>query len=397
MGDRLSDSRHKDVLCGGSTKGKGRYGLIVVLFMFLMVSLTSCSGGGRNSNSSTSQLPTYTQKFLYVANHESSDVYAYAIADDGTLSPVGDPVMAGGFPESITADPLGRFVYVANWNDTINTYTIGANGALTELSSSTVTAGSTPESVTVDPSGRFVYVANRVSGDVYTYSIADNGALTPVGSPILLPSGELPPYPETIAADPLGRFVYVANWGAHTVSAFKIGVDGMLTEVPGSPIGTGFNPYSVTVDPSGSFVYAVNDGDGVVPGTVFAYSVGPDGLLTYIADSPAGILPRSVTVDPLGKFAYVANYGSNDVSAYSIGSSGALTLIGSYTAGTAPYSVAVDPSGSFVYMANYGDVNNPSPSTVSAYFIESNGSLAFIGSYTAGTGPVSLTTVGILQ
>ncbi len=388
---------------GVLVKGKVGNGLIIVLYMILMLSLISCSGGsGGSSNGSTSPLLTYTQKFLYVANHESSDVYVYSIADDGTLLSVGDPVIAGGFPESIAADPLGRFVYVANWDGAINSYSIdNVSGALTEVVVPPTTAGSTPESVAVDPSGRFVYVANRVSGDIYTYSIADDGVLTPVGSPILLPSGDLPPYPETIAADPLGRFVYVANWGAHTVSAYKIGIDGMLAEVPGSPIGTGFNPYSITVDPSGSFVYVVSDGDGVNPGTVFAYSVGPYGQLTYIADSPAGILPRSVTVDPSGKFAYVANYGDvnslspSTVSAYFIESNGSLTPIGSYTAGTAPYSVAVDPSGSFVYVASYG--NGTDPGNVSAYSIDSNGSLIPIGSYTAGTGTVSLTAVGIVQ
>ena len=93
---------------GVLVKGKVNYGLIIVLFMFLMASLTSCSGGGSSSNGSTSPLPTYTQKFLYVANHDSHDVYAYSIADDGTLLPVGDPVIAGGFPESIAADPLGK-------------------------------------------------------------------------------------------------------------------------------------------------------------------------------------------------------------------------------------------------------------------------------------------------
>src|SRR3990170_6813909 len=122
-----------------------------------MVSLTSCSNGGSSSNGSTSTLPTYTHKFLYVANHESSDVYVYSIADDGTLLSVGDPVIAGGFPESIAADPLGRFVYVANWDGTINSYSIdNVSGALTEVSGSPVTAGAAPESVTVDPSGKFV-------------------------------------------------------------------------------------------------------------------------------------------------------------------------------------------------------------------------------------------------
>lgn len=60
-----------------------------------------------------------------------------------------------------------------------------------------------------------------------------------------------------------------------------------------------------------------------------------------------------------------------------------------FTAGTNPYSVTVDPSGKFVYVANYGS------NDISAYIIGPDGALADMGLFTAGTGPVSVTTVGI--
>jgi len=294
---KISDNRQKGIRYGGTMKGKGNYGLIIVLFMFLIVSLISCSGGGGGSSSSsaTPPLPTYTQKFLYVANHDSGDVYAFSIADDGTLAPVGDPITAGGFPESVTADPLGRFVYVANWGGTINAYTIETTGALTDVAGSPFTAGSIPESATVDPSGSFLYVANRESHNVSAYTIGTNGALIPLaGSPF---ATEPLAYPETVTADPLGRFAYVANWFSGTISAYIIGADGALTPVTGSPFEAGSNPYSVTVDPSGSFVYVANYGDGIVASNVSAYSIESNGALTPVAGSPftAGTGPVSIT------------------------------------------------------------------------------------------------------
>ena len=73
-------------------------------------------------------------RFVYVANRNSNDVYAYRIETDGALTPLGSPILAGGSPESVTVDPQGRFVYVSNWSThTISAYTIGTGGVLTDV------------------------------------------------------------------------------------------------------------------------------------------------------------------------------------------------------------------------------------------------------------------------
>jgi len=43
------------------------------------------------------------------------------------------------------------------------------------------------------------------------------------------------------------EFVYVANAGDNTVSAYSIGANGALTPVPGSPFAAGIEPISVAV------------------------------------------------------------------------------------------------------------------------------------------------------
>lgn len=84
-----------------------------------------------------------------------------------------------------------------------------------------------------------------------------------------------------------------------------------------------------------------------LPGSVSAYSIGPDGALTPVSGSPvaAGNEPLSVAVDPAAQFIYAGNYTDGTVSAYSIGSDGALTPVpGSpFAAGTGPVSVVVSP------------------------------------------------------
>ena len=116
-------------------------------------------------------------------------------------------------------------------------------GALTQISGSPFAAGITPYSVTVDPSGRFVYVANYISNDVRAYTInQSNGSLTYISS---IAAGT---FPYSVTVDPSGRFVYVANSGTSNVSAYTINQsNGSLTYI--SSIAAGTNPTSVTVDP----------------------------------------------------------------------------------------------------------------------------------------------------
>ena len=94
-------------------------------------------------------------------------------------------------------------------------------------------------------------------------------------------------------------------------------------------IAAGTSPVSVAVDPAGKFVYVANSGSN----DVSMYTINSaTGSLTLIGMIAAGLSPSSIAIHPSGKFAYVTNSGSNDVSMYSIGATGSLTLIG--TVGT---------------------------------------------------------------
>jgi 6-phosphogluconolactonase len=152
-------------------------------------------------------------------------------------------------PTSLRAE----FVYVANDNH-VSAYSINlTTGALAPVAGSPFPAGINPTSVAVDPLGRFVYVANLgvfsgSSGNVSAYRIGANGALTPVAG--FFPTGD---NPFSVAVDPLGRFVYVANAeflpDPGTVSAYRIGANGALTPVAGSPFPTGGAAAFVAVSP----------------------------------------------------------------------------------------------------------------------------------------------------
>src|SRR5256884_325602 len=254
----------------------------------------------------------------------------------------------------------------------------------------------------------FVYVTNAggnsgaAAGSISAYSIdRQPGGLLPVpGSPFADPGG-----PWSIAVDPKNRFAYIANRGDNTISAYAIGGTGALTPVPGSPFpqdptASGELPVSVAVDPAGKFVFVANYNYR----TVRAYQIDQNtGALTQAPGSPfpAGTNPQSVTVDLSGKFVYVASGYHNangTVSAYTIEqSNGSLTAVpGSpFLAGAVPVGTAVDPAGRFVFTANQGSSMNNFTGTVSAYAVDANtGALAPVpGSpLAAGLEPTSIAT-----
>ena len=82
----------------------------------------------------------------------------------------------------IATDRVGGVLYVTTGGG-ITGYGILDAGVLVALSGSSVTTGANAYSVTVDPSGQFVYVANDGAGNVSGYK-RNGGILTAIpGSP----------------------------------------------------------------------------------------------------------------------------------------------------------------------------------------------------------------------
>jgi 6-phosphogluconolactonase len=256
-----------------------------------------------------------TGRFLYVANFSffsPGTVSGFSInRATGALTPIsGSPFPNFFFPVSLAVDPTGKFLYVVNAKQSgvplpggVFAYTINAStGALTPISGPSLglfDAGFKPVSLAVDPTGQFVYVVDEalnpfppIGQGVVEFTInPTTGALAPIaGSPLLTVDT-----PRSVAVDPTGKFVYVANHEG-TVSAFSIGATGALTAIgsvaAGGPVAVGFSPSSVAVDPTGRFVYVVNPDANAI----FAFGIGPTGALTPLGSVPAGTRPISVAI-----------------------------------------------------------------------------------------------------
>lgn len=188
--------------------------------------------------------------YAYVANSGNGTIAQYTIGGNGALTamtPV--TVAAGQQPISIAVDPSGPNVYVANYSSlatagTVSEYTIGTGGVLTPNAlSPIVSAGANPVSITADPAGPYVYVANQSSlaaaGTVSEFTISTGGALAPIGVALVGQS------PYSVTVDHSSLYAYVANYGSGTVSQFIIGAGGALTANATATVSVGSSPISV--------------------------------------------------------------------------------------------------------------------------------------------------------
>jgi len=262
------------------------------------------------------------------------------------------------------ASPLrAQFAYVANYTDnTLSGYSIASNGALTPVAGSPYPAGFQPKGMGV-VQNKFVYV---VTGDpvetIIGYSIASDGALSTIpGSPFPAAMGC-----STLNVDPLGRFLFLPAGDA--IYVYTIGSNGALTAVAGSPF-QGKGAYGLAIDPSGTFAFGLTGGHGEAQ-AIWEYQIESTGALTLVTHYATAKHPSSLTVDPTGKFLYGTAYRC--FTGYRITSKGALkglTGFPMFHAGKGGF--AIDPSGKFAY------VPDPTPgiNSILAYRIGSTGEL----------------------
>jgi 6-phosphogluconolactonase len=336
--------------------------------------------------------PSALATHLYVSNYNSASISPFSISVSGLgkLSPIscpGSDCHTGTAPGGVAMTPDGKFLFTVNSvSNTVSPFAVAANGSLTPVPCSSCTTGDAPYWLAISPNGKFLYASNYASGSVSPFRINANGALTHIACPgsSCLTGGT----PEQPAIDPNGRLLFVAVSGSEKVAIFRIATNGALTRVscPGTKCATGHSPYADAITPNGRFLYVINYHSD----TVSAYSINQGGALTPVTCGTAchtGASPEDLAITPDGKELYVTDNADNSLSYYAIhanGSLGKLICIGSSCAtGSEPTGVAiamVNRNYPFLYVANYGD------STLSPFYLGPGGELGPTACSTCATG-----------
>ena len=247
----------------------------------------------------------------------------------------------------------------ATYNVTVLTEPAASPPQVCVVYNGTGTVGASLSSISVGcstPSEQLI--VSDLNGNFSAIFIDSRTGSLGVGTPVALASSNTQQ-----ATDPAGKFLYVLNTSAATVSAFTASAStGALMPVAGSPFPTSAGSSGLVVEPTGRFVY-VGGSSGAD-----AYSIDPTtGTLTLIAGSPFRGPPGSTVVCGLfclasEKFLWYPQWTSVGigVNAFAIDAmTGALTSIGPVgaTADTAGGDhAAFDPAHGFFYLDNISDV-----------------------------------------
>jgi 6-phosphogluconolactonase (cycloisomerase 2 family) len=271
--------------------------------------------------------------FLYASNGGSQNIAAFAIDPSlGGLTPVPtSPYATGGSgwsDISLAASPNGQFLFAGiTANNSIATFSIAADGSLSQVSG--IAIGKGAAGMKVSPDGKYLAVGlpGFGSGAVAMFSIASNGSLT------------------------------------------------MINGVPFADSGAGFLA-GVDIDCAGSHLFGGEMTSGNA--TVDVFNVGSTGVLSRIQGSPfspgTGTNSNVAVLSPNDQFLFVSNQGSTSILTFGVGSTGALALANSIflSGGTNTLAgMATDQSGSLLYVASHTDLTD----LIYVFNIASDGSL----------------------
>lgn len=259
------------------------------------------TGDGGAAHVSTDQ----AGKVLLSAQYGGGSTSLYQLADDGRIDRlvevkehselmpnVGSGVVEGRQNAShahwVGTSPDDRFAFVPDLGmDRVVIWKLEAKEpSLTHHGFGVCPPGGGPRHMTFSPDGSTIYVLNELALTITVFDYdAEQGEMTPVQTiPTLseaVKAKETFNSASEIRVHPSGRFVYAANRGHDSISAFRLDDTGQLVAVEVEPIRGGW-PRNFNIDPSGKWLIAAGRDSNTA--TVFAID-DESGELTFIRET----------------------------------------------------------------------------------------------------------------
>lgn len=168
-------------------------------------------------------------KTLVVTEKLTNMIDVFTVTD-GVPSNANSQPSAGNTPYGFAFSTNGKLIVSeaasgASNQGSASSYSIGANGALTAVSSKVVSGQTAPCWVTV--SNNVAYVANAATNNITSYRVATDGSLSLIGNGNSAMTGNGPTDLDTTDA---GDFLYVLNSKDHSFSIYSVATDGSLTK-----------------------------------------------------------------------------------------------------------------------------------------------------------------------
>jgi 6-phosphogluconolactonase len=253
-------------------------------------------------------------KYLFSAEYSGSWFEVFPILPGGSLGPAVFQMQTidNVGPTHATNAPPGSFAFSAHE---------GPNGH--------------PHQMEADPSNQWVVGTDAGQDRIYVWKLTPGG--TPPLTPAAIPFVNTPPGdgPRHLAFHPNGVWMYSIQEEASTIMFWlfdpatgALSAQQIIPSVPPGFTGTDFTS-EIRVSADGDFVYGANR----LNDTISVFKVGGDGTLTQTGHvSTLGDYPRIFAIDPSGRFMAVGNQSADNVTTFSVNpGNGSLKFTGNYT------------------------------------------------------------------
>lgn len=207
-------------------------------------------------------------------------------------------------PFSLSTLPWGSDLLLASPQATPNVQAFSFDyGTTTLTSGSSLGAGTTPGSLLIDPSGVVAFSSEPSTGLVYWHNRLNSvGQWVTPGSAESFSAGA---GAGPMAIDPSGRYLFVGNQTANSISEFQY-----AGAPPVAPFALSTSPLALATDPSANFLCMAGKDN-----MLHIFSINVNGDLTENTHAALLGTPASVAIEPTGHFVYVAGSGGLDVFA----------------------------------------------------------------------------------
>jgi 6-phosphogluconolactonase len=243
-----------------------------------------------------------------------------------------------------------------------------ATGRLTLLNQQS-SGGNGPCHVSVDATGKCLMVANYGGGSIAALPILADGRLGEAATRIhhigssVNPKRQTKPYAHFITPSPDNRFAITCDLGLDKVLVYRLDPTTarlVTNQPPYAVVPHGAGPRHLAFSPSGRFAYVINEMALTI--TVFSYDAARGVFFEEqnISTVPAGYVISEkdscaeIAIHPGGKFVYGSNRGHDSIAVFAAdATTGRLTLIQDEpTMGKTPRHFAIDPSGRWLLAEN---------------------------------------------
>jgi 6-phosphogluconolactonase (cycloisomerase 2 family) len=338
-----------------------------------------------------------TTDFAYVSNSSTGSTYVaeYDLSSGALTAISGSPFNIGFQPVALNISPSNSFLYAATLpgatNAGIYLFSIASSGALSVANSGDALINDAISSMAISPDGGFLFTVSSTGTFMNEYQIdTSTGALSlaltiPIPITTCSLAGTVVSQTCSVTVAPSGQFVVVALGTAGDAIYPYSSTSGVTsTSYTLIPSGTTTNSptgdYSVALD-SNNYIYIARTA------ALAVYQItdtAGDAVQKSSAGYNSGVIPRSVVLNSTKNYVFTANEGASTISAYGIQSDGSLAAASGspFAAPTNVSALGVDNSGKYMLAAGYN-----SSTGVQLFSLSSTGTLSLLTSAATGTSP----------